>query len=100
MAKRSTLTELPPAPKRQGKVDWDEVSNGEIWELTQGEDFDGKPDTFCARVRNVARHRQQHVEHRIQEPRRSGGPVVVLVQFSANGAGGAKGDQPERDWSA
>jgi hypothetical protein len=100
MAKRSTLTELPPAPRRRGKVDWDEVTDGTIWELTQGEDFDGKPGTFCARVRKVARERQQHVEHRIQEPRRNGGPVVVLVQFSANGAASANGDQPARDWHA
>lgn len=40
---------------RPTKYDWDTILNGEVWRLTQGEDFQVPPDQFRRAVIGKAR---------------------------------------------
>ena len=81
MPRRSELTELPPPTKSQRGIPWDEISDGGIWELIQGEDFKGKPEGVETRIRAKAEAMGRNVEIRVQQPGRNR-PPVILVQFS------------------
>lgn len=82
MPRRSELTELPPDTKPQRGIPWDEIADGNIWELVQGEDFKGQPAGVETRIRAKARAMGRGVQTRVQEPGRNR-PPVILVQFSA-----------------
>jgi hypothetical protein len=57
---------------------WDELLDGDPWELVQGEDFRAKPTTFVANARAQAKRRGGTVRTRLlQEGDRSS----VVIQF-------------------
>lgn len=79
MAEVTELLELPPAPKKPGRVDWDEVLDGRVWKLVCGVDFeneDGK--TVRASAKREGKARGFEVETR--PPVKEGRHVVVYVQ--------------------
>lgn len=82
MPRLSELTELPPATRSQRGIPWDQISDGQIWELVHGEDFKGKPAGVETRIRAKARAMGRGVETRVQALGRNR-PPIVLVQFSA-----------------
>jgi hypothetical protein len=87
MPRRSELTELPPVTKPQRGIPWDEIADGTIWELVQGEDFKGKPEGVEARIRAKAKAMGRSVETRVQEQPGRNKPPMILVQFDAPQAG-------------
>jgi len=96
MPRVSELTQLPPQSKRNRGLDYNEIADGRIWELIQGEDFKGRPEGVESRLRAKARELGRQVETRVQEPGRNK-PPVILVQFSTpNGSsnGGDRHGQP------
>lgn len=79
MAEVTELVQLPPAPKKKGRVDWDEVLDGRVWKLICGVDFeneDGK--TVRSSARREGRARGIEVETR--PPVKEGRHVIVYVQ--------------------
>ena len=87
MPRVSELTELPPATNPGRGIPWDEISDGRIWELVQGEDFKGKPAGVEARIRAKAKQIGREVETRVPQPGRNR-PPVILVQFSTPSSNG------------
>jgi hypothetical protein len=92
MPRVSELTELPPDSKPKRGLDYDEIADGRIWELVQGEDFKGKPEGVESRLRAKARELGRSVETRVQQQGRSK-PPMILVQFSAAN-GSRNGNEP------
>lgn len=94
MAEVTELAQLPPAPGRKGRVDWDQVLDGRVWKLICGVDFDNEDGkTVRSTARREAKARRIEVETR--PPVKEGRHVVVYVQASrANfaSAGSATGD--------
>ena len=88
MPRVSELTELPPATKATRGIPWEEIADGQIWELTQGQDFKGKPEGVESRIRTKAKQMGREVETRVQEPGRNR-PPFILVQFSTPAANGS-----------
>ena len=79
MAEATELIELPAPPRRNGRVDWDEVLDGRVWKLVCGVDFeneDGK--TVRSTARREGRSRGVKVDTR--PPVKEGRHVVVYVQ--------------------
>ncbi len=69
MPRRSELTTLPPARKRQRGIPWDEIADGAIWELIHGEDFKGKPEGVESRIHSKAKAMGRSVETRYRSSR-------------------------------
>jgi hypothetical protein len=57
---------------------WDELLNGDAWELVQGDDFDAKPRTFIQNARAQAKRRGGSVRTRLFE---NGDRASVVIQF-------------------
>ena len=52
------LTEWPTIVRtRKAKYPWDEWTNGEIWKVSKGDDFDSEPKTF---VQGLYAHAKRH----------------------------------------
>jgi hypothetical protein len=62
MAKK--VDELP-APTRAGKYAWDEWLDGDVWELTRGEDFETPPKLMQSAIHSAARARGGHADTRV-----------------------------------
>jgi hypothetical protein len=79
MAEVTELVQLPAAPRRSGRVDWDQVLDGRVWKLVCGVDFeneDGK--TVRSTARREGRGRGLKVDTR--PPVKEGRQLVVYVQ--------------------
>lgn len=63
----------------QSRYPWDEWLDGSIWELTEGEDFRGKVNTFRSNARSQARRRNGKVEARIL--RKTDEPNKIYIRF-------------------
>jgi hypothetical protein len=57
---------------------WDELLNGDAWELVSGEDFTSKPTTIIANARTQAKRRGGTVRTRLLQ---NGDRAVVVLQF-------------------
>ena len=57
---------------------WDELLNGDPWELVAGEDFTAKPTTLVANARIQAKRRGGSVRTRLLE---NGNRASVVIQF-------------------
>lgn len=72
-----TVDEMPP---RQGwsKYPWEEWMDGQIWELSYGEDFDCAPQNFVIQCHNKAKLLNCRVETRTIDE-------IVYIQAYAHG---------------
>jgi hypothetical protein len=99
MAEVTELVQLPPAPRKKGRVDWDEVLDGRVWKLICGPDFeneDGKTVRSTARREGKARG----VEVEARPPVKEGRQVIVYVQAkreraASGGAPAGEGMRPQ-----
>jgi len=57
---------------------WDEILNGDAWELLAGEDFSAKPPTFIANARAQAKRRGGTVRTRTIV---NGDATAIVVQY-------------------
>jgi hypothetical protein len=57
---------------------WDELLNGDAWELVSGEDFTSKPTTIIANARTQAKRRGGTVRTRLLQ---NGDRAAVVLQF-------------------
>lgn len=57
---------------------WDELLDGEVWELVSGEDFSSKPTTIIANARLQAKRRGGTVRTRLFQ---NGDRASVVLQF-------------------
>lgn len=98
MAELTELVELPPAPKRRGRVDWDEVLDGRVWKLVCGVDFeneDGKTVRSTARREGKARG----IDVETRPPVKEGRHIVVYLQAKrAHDAGSTTGAAGDKRW--
>ena len=62
------------------RYDWDQLLNGETWELLPGEDFMARPSTLIANARYQARRRGGTVRTRLFQ---NGDRQLVVMQFRA-----------------
>lgn len=58
---------------------WDQLLDGDPWELVHGEDFTSKPTTVIANARTQARRRGGNVRTRLIE---NGHHTSVVIQFT------------------
>lgn len=72
-------TELQEFPRqlRKGTSRFDEVLDGRIWRLVQGEDFNSTIPSYRSGVSNIASKRGMKVRTHID---RSNGKVALIVQ--------------------
>jgi len=76
------LEAWPPSASHS-RYPWNQVLDGDPWELIQGEDFDAKPATFIANARAQAKRRGGTVRTRtIAE----GDRTAVVLQYRAGSA--------------
>jgi hypothetical protein len=61
-----------------GRYPWDELLNGDPWELVSGEDFTAKPTTIIANARVQAKRRGGMVRTRLFQ---NGDRASVVIQF-------------------
>jgi hypothetical protein len=59
------LSEFPARGSVQSRYAWDELLDGDPWELVRGEDFDSKPSTLIASARAQAKRRGGNIRTRI-----------------------------------
>jgi hypothetical protein len=59
---------------------WDDLLNGEVWELVSGEDFKSKPTTIIQSARVQARRRGGSVRTRLFQ---NGENASVVIQFAS-----------------
>jgi hypothetical protein len=96
MPEVTELVRLPPAPRRRGRIDWDEVLDGRVWKLVCGVDFvneDGKT------VRSTARRegKTRGIEIETRSPVKEGRQVIVYVQANRGTVlGNSPGDEGAR----
>jgi hypothetical protein len=57
---------------------WDELLDGDPWELVSGEDFSAKPTTLIANARTQAKRRGGAVRTRLLQ---NGDRASVVIQF-------------------
>ena len=57
---------------------WDELLNGDPWELTSGDDFTSKPTTIIQNARTQAKRRGGSVRTRLFQ---NGDRATVVIQF-------------------
>jgi hypothetical protein len=88
MAQVTEMVRLSPAPKRNGRVDWDEVLDGRVWKLVCGVDFDNEDGKT---VRSTARRegKARGVEVETRPPVKEGRHVVVYLQARREGSSAA-----------
>ena len=70
------LDQFPTAAS--SRYPWDQLLDGDPWELIQGEDFTSKPTTFVSNARAQARRRGGSVRTRFLE---NGARTTVVIQF-------------------
>jgi hypothetical protein len=70
-----------PAERDRSAYPWDQWLDGDIWELTQGQDFRGTAVAFRASARGQARRRGGGIRARIVKE--EGRPDRVYVQYQA-----------------
>jgi hypothetical protein len=58
---------------------WDQLLDGDPWELVVGEDFMSKPTTFIANARSQAKRRGGTLRTRFLE---NGDRAAVVIQFT------------------
>jgi hypothetical protein len=58
-----TLENFPALPTQ--RYPWDELMNGQVWQLTRGEDYDAKTSTLVANARAQAKRRGGTLRTRI-----------------------------------
>lgn len=66
-----------PAPATS-RYPWDELLDGEPWELVSGEDFTAKPTTLVANARAQAKRRGGSVRTRLLQ---NGDRASIVIQF-------------------
>ena len=71
------LEQFPSVATR--RYPWDELLDGDAWELVAGEDFTCKPTTFIANARIQAKRRGGNVRTRLFQ---NGDRASVIVQFT------------------
>jgi len=59
---------------------WDELLNGDPWELVSGDDFTAKPTTMIANARMQAKRRGGSVRTRLFQ---NGDRSAVVIQFKS-----------------
>lgn len=70
------LERFPSAAK--SRYPWDELLNGDPWELVSGEDFTSKPTTLIANARTQAKRRGGSVRTRLFL---NGDRPSIVIQF-------------------
>jgi hypothetical protein len=70
------LEQFPAAAT--SRYPWDQLLDGDPWELVYGEDFQSKPMTFISNALTQARRRGGSVRTRIVE---NGDRSAVVIQF-------------------
>jgi hypothetical protein len=60
---------------------WDDLLDGDPWELVYGEDFKSKPSTLIANARLQAKKRGGNVRTRILQ---NGDRESIVIQFKGN----------------
>jgi hypothetical protein len=55
---------------------WDQILNGEVWEMAEGEDFTARPATVISNARVQAKRRGGSVRTRLLDE--EGGKLIVL----------------------
>ena len=68
-----------PAPATS-RYPWDELLDGNPWELIAGVDFMSKPNTFVSNARTQAKRRGGSVRTRLFE---NGTSTTIVLQFMA-----------------
>jgi len=71
------LEQFPSAAT--SRYPWDQLLDGDPWELIAGEDFTSKPTTVIANARTQARRRGGSVRTRLFE---NGHRTSVVIQFT------------------
>jgi hypothetical protein len=69
------LNEFPERPNRQRELE--RYLDGTVWELTQGDDFTGKPESFVSTARELAKARGGRLRTRKVES----DPTTLVIQF-------------------
>jgi hypothetical protein len=69
-----------PAATGAARYPWDELLDGNPWELVSGEDFTAKPRTLIQNARAQARRRGGTVRTRLFQ---NGDRASVVIQFRA-----------------
>ncbi len=78
MPRQTRETQLPKAPAPA--LDWMKVaSSGKVWEFVEGEDFTGKPVSYRARLKTLAR--KAAVDFNSVEVERSGRKILKVKAF-------------------
>jgi len=82
------------SPNEKAVYPWDEWLDGDIWQLTQGEDFDTHPLMMerIIRTRATARRTKVRLRHQPLDGRRNGDPfgVIILQRTDVKGPAEAK----------
>jgi hypothetical protein len=68
-----------PSPHKS-RYPWDEYLDGDVWELTVGEDFTSKLSTFRMNAKVQAKKRGGNVRSTLQHGE-GGGPDKLVIQF-------------------
>ena len=67
-----------PSAALRSRYPWDQVLDGDAWEVVQGEDFESKPSTFIANARAQAKRRGGRVRTRMTV---NGDRVLIALQY-------------------
>jgi hypothetical protein len=67
-----------PVATGSARYPWDELLNGDAWELVSGDDFTSKPSTLVQNARAQAKRRGGNVRTRLFE---NGHRTSVVIQF-------------------
>jgi hypothetical protein len=72
-----------PADKRVTRYPWDDLTDGNIWILEKGQDFENDPRSMRSTVNSYARRHDIAVRTKIPRPSgpRSRRPREIFVQF-------------------
>jgi hypothetical protein len=71
---------FPELPS-QSRYPWESWLDGDIWELTPGEDFKGKADNFRAVAITQAKKRGGKLQSRLIRSRQKGQADKLYIQF-------------------
>ena len=77
---REVTFEFPPAGGGTAKYPWDEILNGQTWELVQGEDFEMEPRTFVAHIHGTAKRKGMKVRTHTKQNK------IIIRAFQAAAA--------------
>jgi hypothetical protein len=74
------VEEFPDAPS-QARYPWDEWLDGDVWELTAGVDFNGKPESLRSVADVQAKKRGGRVQARLIRSRDGAQPDRIYLRF-------------------